>query len=112
MLFVNYLQVITSYGDLAKDIQLSRLVREAAIPFTISESRAYRIINSMLKEYGKNCYLLPDECTEILKGLQTFSRPGIESTVFSLDKLLISVGVKRTHEEVKQLVQEYLITSV
>lgn len=112
MLFIKYLNVIKGYGDHAMYIPVSKKIEEAAMPFCISKDRASRIIWRMLKERGKTCKITILECNELLDELESISEHSVEKfekRVTGLNNILIQVGISKTHEEVKGLVQTFLM---
>lgn len=112
MLLINYLKVIKGYGDLARFISIGKKVEEAALPFSISPDRAKRIISRMLKERALTSDVTVIECTELLEELNSLAvqkNERLEQRVNSLNKILMEVGVTKTHEEVKALVQKHFI---
>lgn len=109
MLFLNYLRVIKSFGNDARYIPALVKYERAAEPFNISPDRASRIIKKKLREKGRSSNVNIEECNELLDTLTDLHRPSLERMVNGLNKILIRVGIDKTSEEVKQLVQEYLI---
>lgn len=113
-LFINYLKVIKRHGEYATKITVESKIEEAARPFFISTSRAKHIIGSMLRQRGYSNSITIMECNDILTELDqiTASRnreSDFDDKVSFLLYVLPSVGVKHSHEEVKKMVQEYLV---
>lgn len=113
MLFRHYLEVLRSYGDMVRYVTSKEKFERAAMPFSISGNRAGRIIFRKLKEKGYNNYLSETECGELLLELQDLARSAKEDTlVYGLNRILIQVGVSKSHEEVKQLTRDFLIKNL
>jgi hypothetical protein len=112
LLFVKYLNVMKSYGEGVKNIPKSILVTEAAEMVKLSPERSARIINKMLKERKHPHNITIMECNELLQEIEATSKfinDKFEKKVNALNSILIRVGIDRTHDEVKGLVQEFLI---
>lgn len=112
VLFTKYLHIIKrdyeTFGSKANNFSVRERYAEVADLFHISIDQAGRIICRMLKERNAPDRLTPGECNEMLKDLEDLHTNSIEKKVNDLNKILLLVGVQKTHEEVRILVQEYL----
>lgn len=121
-LFVSYLNVIKQHGEYSTKITVRDKVEEAARPLYIGIDRARKIIGRMLKERGKTNKISITECNEVLEELRKLEQfktsdssldklQRMDKKIIALNNILIRVGIDRTHDEVKALVQEYLVNS-
>lgn len=109
MLFRNYLRVLKDLGSNARYIPLSVKYERAAMPFSISTDRASRIITRMIRDKSQR-YLTDSECEELLNDLESLNVIAYEQIcIDGVDRILNSIGVSLTHEELKRKTQEYLI---
>ena len=114
LLFIKYLNVVKGYGDNARFIAKSKMVAEAAEMVSLSPERAARVINKMLRERNKPHKITVIECNELLHEIECthkFIHDDIDRKVDAVNKILTRVGIVRTQEEVKHLVQEHLINA-
>ena len=109
LLFEHYLHIVEKYKDYPRKVPIGIMVAEAAETFCISAYTANKAIRCILNESGRHKYLLPCECDELLNQLKSIRYCKIEQNMEGLNKILVLVGISKTHDEVKKLVQDYLI---